>query len=50
MSQKVMDGFGRNLVVRLGVGQGRIVYILVKIRIMIKDGILVYLSFWKDNE
>ena len=35
ISQKVVDGFGRNLVGRLGVRQGRIDSILVKIRIQI---------------
>ena len=33
MSQKVVDGFGRHLVDRLGVPQGRIDSILVKISI-----------------
>ena len=35
MSQKVVDGFGLNLVDTLGVWQGRIDSILVKIRIRI---------------
>ena len=35
ISQKVVDGFGRNLVDKLGVSQGRIYLILVKIRIRI---------------
>ena len=35
ISQNVVDGFGRNLVDRLGVSQGRIDSILVKIRIRI---------------
>ena len=37
ISQKVVDGFGRNLVGRLGVWQGRIDSILVKIRIWIRE-------------
>jgi len=45
ISQKVVDGFRRNLVDSLGVGQGRIDSILVKIRMQIK--IKNYLIFFE---
>jgi len=37
ISQKVMDGFGRNLVDMLGVRRGRIDLLLVRIQIQIRN-------------
>ena len=49
ISPKVKDGCGQNLVDRLGVYQGRICWILVKIRIRIQIWIRQYLNFRSDS-